>query len=217
MSIRPFTSREIESIKEAIEKNGWKADNRVETPFRYTIDKNNLLIFTMKFPIELKNVRLNIPYEIASFKISIVLKIWHLNKNTSKIIIYLLKAFKELADQVVLEPDLPIEGRIQNLMSLLNTIMPDVIKNENEIQTEKVEEYWQQKLQELKSTTKRRKIRQIIDTDMNKRLGYIFDLFDILFKLESSDKKRFELVGKTFKGLNDEEFEKIKIFLGNLQ
>jgi len=132
MSIRPFTSSEIESLKEAIKKNGWKADNRVETPFRYTINKNNILIFTMKFPIELKNVRLNIPYEIASFRISIVLKIWHLNKNTSKIIIYLLKVFKELADQVVLEPNFPIEGRIQNLMSLLNIIMPDVIKGENE-------------------------------------------------------------------------------------
>lgn len=132
MSIRPFTSGEIESLKEAIESNGWKADNRVETHFRYTINKNNILIFTIKFPIELKNVRLNIPYEVASFKISIVLKIWHLNKNTSKIIIYLLKVLKELADQVILEPEFPIEGRIQNLMSLLNAIMPDVIKSENE-------------------------------------------------------------------------------------
>ena len=132
MSIRPFTSNEIESLKEAIEKNGWKIESRVEDCFRYTINKNNILIFTIKFPIELKNVRLNVPYEVASFKISIAFKIWHLNKNTSKIIIYLLKALKELADQVILEPDFPVEGRLQNLMNILKVIVPDVIKNENE-------------------------------------------------------------------------------------
>jgi len=132
MSIRPFTSSEIENLKEAIEKNGWKIESRVDDCFRYTINKNNILIFTMKFPIELKNLRLSIPYEIANFKISIAFKIWHLNKNTSKIIIYLLKTLKELADQVILEPDFPIEGKLQNLISLLNVLIPDVNKDENE-------------------------------------------------------------------------------------
>lgn len=132
MSIRPFTSNETENLKEAIEKNGWKVDSHVEDFFRYTINKNNILIFTIKFPIELKNARLNVPYEIASFKISIAFKIWHLNKNTIKIIIYLLKALKELADQVILEPDFSIEGKLQVLISVLNVLIPDVIKNESE-------------------------------------------------------------------------------------
>jgi len=132
MSIRPFSSSEIKNLKEVIEKNGWKIESRVEDYFRFTINKNNILIFTQKFPIELKNARLNIPYEIATFRLSIVLKIWHLNKNTSKIILYLLKTLKELSEQVILEPDFSIEGRLQNLLNHLKVIIPDVINDENE-------------------------------------------------------------------------------------
>ena len=132
MSIRPFTSGEVENLEKVMEKNGWTADSHFGDLFRYTINKNNILIFTLKFPLKLKDMRLNIPYEITIFKLSIALRIWHLNKNTSKIIIYLLKTLKELADQVILEPDFSIKGRIKNLISFLNVILPDVIKNESE-------------------------------------------------------------------------------------
>jgi len=132
MSIRPFTYNEIKNLKEVIENNGWKMDDHVNNYFRYSIKQNNILIFTLKFPIELKNVRLNVSYEIACFRLSIAFKLWHLNKNTSKIIIYLMKTLKELSDQVILEPSFSTEGKLQNLLNLLKIIIPDVIRNESE-------------------------------------------------------------------------------------
>ncbi|MFX1385079.1 MAG: tetratricopeptide repeat protein, partial [Promethearchaeota archaeon] len=86
----------------------------------------------LKFPLIIPKMRLNIPYEVANFKVSIVFKLWHLNDKTLKIVIYFIKAFKELAEQVYLEPNISLEGKIQELLNLLNLFMPETIKNENE-------------------------------------------------------------------------------------
>lgn len=132
MSIRPFTPSDIQQLKEIFEKNGWKMKGQVNDIFRYSLKKTNLIVLTLKFPLRLPKIRLNLPYEIANFKISIVFKLWHLNDKTIKIIFYFLKAFKELTEQVFLEPNISVEGNIQDFLNILNLILPETIKNETE-------------------------------------------------------------------------------------
>ena len=41
MSINPFSSNEIKTLKEFIEKNGWKIEKHIENYFRYSNKKPN--------------------------------------------------------------------------------------------------------------------------------------------------------------------------------
>ena len=58
MSIRPFSSSELNNLKEVIERNGWKLDGTIENYFRYSVKKDKLILFTIKFPVSLP-LRLN--------------------------------------------------------------------------------------------------------------------------------------------------------------
>ena len=131
MSIRPFSSSEISNLRALIEKNGWELNGNTENYFRYSIKKDKLLIFTIKIPVGLP-VKLNIPFEVVSFQISIAFRLWDFNQNTTKVILYFLTNLRNLAVQASIEHHFPLEGRERELVNLLNLVMPDLIKGEND-------------------------------------------------------------------------------------
>ncbi|MBN1802712.1 MAG: hypothetical protein JW891_14470 [Candidatus Lokiarchaeota archaeon] len=132
MSMIPFSANEIRNLREIFEKNGWRIGGGVEDLFRYGIKNNNLVLFTLKMPLTLTNIQLNVPYEVVSFKISVAFKLWHLNDKTYRIIAYMMKALEELSKQVSLKPEFSMEGKLQSFLKILNVILPDRIKSENE-------------------------------------------------------------------------------------
>ena len=131
MSLRPFSSGELVNLKEAIEKNGFKIDGTIENYFRYSVKKDKLILFTIKFPVSLP-LRLNFPFEVVSFRISLAFKLWDLNQNTDRIIIFIVKMLRDLALQVSLEHNFPIKGKEIFLLELLNKIIPETISEEND-------------------------------------------------------------------------------------
>jgi len=131
MSI-PFSSNEINSLRQLIEQNGWKIDGYIHNHFRYSIRKNKLIIFSIKLPVTLP-LKFNVPFEVAQFQISLAFKLWNLDQKAYKIIIYLMKMLKNLTDQVSIEHNwLITETEKIKIVNLLNSIIPDIIKNENE-------------------------------------------------------------------------------------
>ena len=131
MSIRPFSTSEISNLRALIEKDGWKLNGATENYFRYSIQKDKLLIFTIKIPVGLP-VRLNIPFEVVNFQISIAFRIWDFNQNTTRVILYFLKTLRDLALQASIEHHFPLEGREKELVNLLNLIIPEVNNEEND-------------------------------------------------------------------------------------
>jgi tetratricopeptide (TPR) repeat protein len=131
MSINPFSTNEIKNLRELIEKNGWKIDGTIDNFFRYSLKKKKIVLLTIKFPIVLP-LRLNIPFEITNFRFSLAFQFWNLNQDTYILILYLMKALRNLAISLTLDNDFPLDGREQQLESILNLIIPDVIKNEKE-------------------------------------------------------------------------------------
>lgn len=131
MSVRPFSSNEIDQLKQLIQKNGFKIEGTIENYFRFSLRKDKLVLFTIKFPVSLP-VRLNIPFEMVSFRVCIAFKIWDLNQNTLKSILYILKMLRDLALKVSLEHNFPVKGKEKELLDFLNILMPEVITNENE-------------------------------------------------------------------------------------
>lgn len=131
MSIRPFSTNEIENLRIVLEKNGWQMNSSVENIFRYSLKKDKVLIFTIKFPVAFP-LKINVPLEIVNFRLSLVFKIWDLNQTTNKLILYLLKMLRDLALQISIEHSFPVEGRETEIVELLNLIIPEYIKGENE-------------------------------------------------------------------------------------
>ncbi|MBY8987167.1 MAG: hypothetical protein KGD61_01845, partial [Candidatus Lokiarchaeota archaeon] len=131
MSLRPFSTTEIANLKEAIERNGFNLKGTIENYFRYSVKKEKLILFTIKFPVSLP-LRLNFPFEVVSFRISLAFKLWDLNQNTNKVIIFILKMLRDLALQISLEHNFPIKGKETHLLDLLNQLMPETITDEND-------------------------------------------------------------------------------------
>ena len=131
MSLRPFSATELTNLKEAIERNGFTLEGTIENYFRYSIKKDKLILFTIKFPVLLP-LRLNFPFEVVSFRISLAFKLWDLNQNTNKVIIFILKMLRDLALQITLEHNFPIKGKETHLLDLLNQLMPETITDEND-------------------------------------------------------------------------------------
>ena len=131
MSINPFSSNEIKTLREFIEKNGWKIEKHIENYFRYSLKKNKLILFTIKFPITLP-IRINIPFEVVSFQITIAFQFWNLNKDIYTNILYFMKALRKLAISLTLEHTFPLDGKKEQLNNLLNLVIPELIHNENE-------------------------------------------------------------------------------------
>ena len=131
MPLNPFSLNEIKNLRELIEKYGWKINGVIENYFRYSLKKEKIIIFTIKFPITLP-IRLNVPFEVVSFRVSIAFQIWNLNQNSFIAILYLMKALRSLAISLTLEHTFPIMGKEQKIISLLNLIMPELIRGENE-------------------------------------------------------------------------------------
>jgi len=131
MSLRPFSTTELANLKEAIERNGFNLKGTIENYFRYSVKKDKLILFTIKFPVLLP-LRLNFPFEVVSFRISLAFKLWDLNQNTNKVIIFILKMLRDLALQITLEHNFPIKGKETHLLDLLNQLMPETITDEND-------------------------------------------------------------------------------------
>jgi tetratricopeptide (TPR) repeat protein len=131
MSLRPFSTTELTNLKEAIERNGFNLEGTIENYFRYSVKKNKLILFTIKFPVSLP-LRLNFPFEVVSFRICLAFKLWDLNQNTNKVIILILKMLRDLALQISLEHNFPIKGKETHLLDLLNKLMPETITDEND-------------------------------------------------------------------------------------
>ena len=121
--IRPFSSSEISNLREIIEKNGFKINGKIENYFRYSIStRDKVLLFNLKFPVELP-LRLNAPFEVATFRISMVIKLWNLTQQTYKALIYLMKMLRNLALQISMEHHFPVKGLENKIVKLLNVIM----------------------------------------------------------------------------------------------
>ena len=85
--ISPFSSGEINSLREVFENNGFKIEGNIDNYFRYSIStKKKLIIITLKFPVKLP-IRINIPFEIITFRISLAIKLWNLNQKMYKVLI----------------------------------------------------------------------------------------------------------------------------------
>ncbi|MFX0039302.1 MAG: tol-pal system YbgF family protein [Promethearchaeota archaeon] len=131
MSINPFSSNEINNLRELIEKNGWRIEGTIQNYFRYSLKKKKLVILTIKFPITFP-IRINIPFEVVNFHLSLAFQFWNLNQDILILILYLMKALRNLALSLTLEHNFSLDGKRQQLGVLLNLVIPDVIKNENE-------------------------------------------------------------------------------------
>ncbi len=131
MTIQLFSPNELENLRAVIEKNGWKIEGKTENYFRYSVKNDKLLLFTLKIPIQLP-VRLNIPLEMLTFRLSIAFKFWNLNPSVNRNILLFMKMLRNLALQVKLEQEFPIQGKETQLVDLLNLILPEPIDNENE-------------------------------------------------------------------------------------
>ena len=131
MSLRPFSTTELTNLKKAIERNGFNLEGTIENYFRYSVKKDKLILFTIKFPVSLP-LRLNFPFEVVSFRICLAFKLWDLNQNTNKVIILILKMLRDLALQISLEHNFPIKGKETHLLDLLNKLMPETITDEND-------------------------------------------------------------------------------------
>ncbi len=131
MSTNPFSSKEIVNLREFIEKNGWKIESTIENYFRYSLKKEKLVLFTIKYPITLP-LRLNVPFEVVSFRVSLAFQFWNLNRTTYRIILYFMKALRNLAISLNLEHEFPLKGKEKQLIDLLNLLIPDIIHKENE-------------------------------------------------------------------------------------
>ncbi len=131
MSLKPFSTNEITKLRENFEQSGWRIQGTIQNFFRYSISKDKLIIFTIKFPVLLP-VRLNIPFEVASFRVSMGFKFFDLNQNVQQTVSLLLKLLRSLALQVSMEHNFPIEGKERELVKVLNILIPDVIIEENE-------------------------------------------------------------------------------------
>ncbi len=131
MSINPFSSNEIKNLRTVLEKNGWKINGSIENYFRYSIKKEKILIFTIKFPITFP-IRINAPFEVVNFRVSLAFQFWNLNQNAYTKILYIMKALRNLAISLTLEHNFPIKGKEPILIDLLNLVMPEPIKDENE-------------------------------------------------------------------------------------
>jgi len=131
MSLNPFSLNEITTLRAFIEQNGWKIDGIIENYFRYSLKKEKIIIFSIKFPVFLP-IRLNFPFEVVSFRVALAFQIWNLDQNSYSYILYFMKALRNLALSLDLEHNFPIQGKEQTLINLLNLLMPELIKDENE-------------------------------------------------------------------------------------
>ncbi|MGV9171360.1 MAG: tetratricopeptide repeat protein [Promethearchaeia archaeon] len=129
--IKPFSQNELTSLKEFLEENDWHHEGIVENEYRYSLHKLKLLMLTVKFPVLLP-FRLNIPYEIVSFKISIAFQFFHLNKNIYTVLNNLCTLLHELTNDIELNYDFPFKKKKSEFLDLLNNIFPEINTNERE-------------------------------------------------------------------------------------
>ncbi|MFX1379574.1 MAG: tol-pal system YbgF family protein [Promethearchaeota archaeon] len=150
-----------------MEKNGWRLESTIENYFRYSIKKKKLILFTTKFPITFP-IRINIPFEAANFRLSLAFQFWNLNQEIFILILYLMKALRSLALSLSLDHNFQLEGKKQQLGDLLNLVIPEVIKNENE-------RTWLNRIR-ISLMNKRDKLKDYSDEQLNRLIGSLENL-----------------------------------------
>lgn len=131
MSINPFSRNEIKNLREFIEKNGWKLEGTIDNYFRYSLKKKKLILFTIKYPITLP-IRINIPFEVVNFRVSLAFQFWNLKDDIYILILFFMKALRNLALSLTMTHEFPIDGKKQEIGDILNLVIPELIRNENE-------------------------------------------------------------------------------------
>jgi hypothetical protein len=167
MSINPFSSNEIINLRELIEKNGWRLESTIENYFRYSIKKKKFILFTIKFPITFP-IRINIPLEVVNFRLSIAFQFWNLNQDIFRLIVDLMKALRNLALSLTLEHNFQLDGKKKQLGDLLNLIIPELIKNENE-------RTWLNRIR-ISLMNKRDKLQDYSNQDLNQLIDSVQNL-----------------------------------------
>jgi len=162
MSINPFSSNEIIKLREFMEKNGWKLEGTIKNYFRYSLKKKKLIILTIKFPIILP-IRINIPFEVVNFRLSLAFQFWNLNQDIYLLILYLMKALRNLTLSLTIEHEFPLDGKKQQLGDLLNLVIPELITNENE-------STWLNRIR-ISLMNKRDKLKDYSDKDLSRMIN----------------------------------------------
>lgn len=127
----PLSNNDRKVLKELFQKKGFSNDTEVDNYFRYSISDENVITITIKKPIVLP-LRLNVPFEIVSFKFSTNLKIRVIDNSTFENINYLIDKMREIGIESNLEHEFPLEGREKNLVQILNMLIPETMINETE-------------------------------------------------------------------------------------
>jgi len=206
MSFNPFSSNEIKNLRAVIEKNGWKINGSTENYFRYSIKNEKILIFTIKFPITLP-IRINIPFEVVNFRVSIAFQLWNLNQNAYTTILYLMKVLRNLAISLTLEHNFPIKGRESKLIDLFNLIMPEVIRDEHE-------NTWLSRIR-ISLMNKREQLKDLSDEQHRKLVGSLINMglepsFNLPWELKNGVPKIRTSEALFFS--NEKEFDEFFIF-----
>jgi len=131
MSLTPLTEKEKNFLHELFQKKGFNNNLKPTNNFRYSILDSNVIIITVKKPIEIP-VRLNIPFEVLAFKLSLSFMIRATDFSTLENLNYLIDRLREIGIESNLEHEFPIEGKENELLNILNQLIPEAIKNELE-------------------------------------------------------------------------------------
>lgn len=131
MSFSPLSSKEIDTFRKFMEQNGWRDKGLPENNFIYSMREDRVITLTVKVPIRLP-LRLNIPFEIASFKISLAFKVWSLSPTIYKKITILIKLIRKFTLEISIDQTIPVKGREKDILKFLNLIIPENINDELE-------------------------------------------------------------------------------------
>lgn len=159
MAITLLSHTQTQKIKTFMEKNGWSIKCLIEDNFRFSLKQNKTFILTLKFPVQLP-LKFNVPFEILSFKLSIVFKFWNLDKSFIALLKKLMISLKEFSEQISLNIELPLSDKKKELLDLLNLIIPESYQNEKE-------QSWINKIR-ISLMNKRKRFETLEETMVNK-------------------------------------------------
>lgn len=131
MSLTYFSEKDLDFLNKLFMEKGFKDNLEPTNNFRYSILDNNIITISIKKPIELP-LRLNIPFEIVSFKSSLIFMIRITDFSTLENLNYLIEKLREIGIESNLEHEFPIKGKEPELLKILNQLMPEAINNELE-------------------------------------------------------------------------------------
>ncbi len=131
MPITPFSNNELDLIKKVLNESGWHLRGFLENYQRFSVKKNNFVLFSIKLPIELE-LKINFPIELIKFHTSTSFQFWSMNSNTSMLIQNFAENLKSLKERTNIELDFALGEKEDDLIELLNKLIPEPMRNEEE-------------------------------------------------------------------------------------